>query len=222
MTDGQPKKRTRDGARAQQPEQADVDPAQQPAKLDDCRRCALWRNATQAVPGEGQRHAAIVLVGEQPGDMEDLQGKPFVGPAGALLDKALAEAGLKRHDVYVTNAVKHFKWIARGKRRLHKTPAQREVDACSYWLEQELAKPDVQVVVALGATALKAVLDDSHARLQDAFDKTIERGNQRVVATYHPSFALRAPDPDTRRNVYEKIVAALQTAQKLALERKAR
>ncbi|ADG17328.1 phage SPO1 DNA polymerase-related protein [Paraburkholderia atlantica] len=213
MTDRPQKKRARGDA---QSEPADVEPDQHPAKLGDCRRCALWRNATQAVPGEGQRHASIVLVGEQPGDMEDLQGKPFVGPAGALLDRALEEAGVKRNDVYVTNAVKHFKWIARGKRRLHKTPAQREVDACSYWLEQELDMPDVRVVVALGATALKAVVDDPHARLQDAFDKTLERGEQRVVATYHPSFALRAPDPETRREVYQRIVAALRTAQKLA------
>jgi DNA polymerase len=212
MTDRPPKQRAHGDARS---EQADVEPDQHPAKLNDCRRCALWRNATRAVPGEGQRHASIVLVGEQPGDMEDLQGKPFVGPAGTLLDKALEEAGVKRHDVYVTNAVKHFKWIARGKRRLHKTPAQREVDACSYWLQQDLDMPDVQVVVTLGATALKAVLDDPHARLQDAFDKTLERGEQGVVATYHPSFALRAPDPQTRREVYERIVVALRTAQKL-------
>ncbi|MGF6810233.1 uracil-DNA glycosylase family protein [Paraburkholderia sp. Clong3] len=213
MTD-RPRKRRADGDPKSEP--ADVEPDQHPAKLGDCRRCALWRNATQAVPGEGQRHASIVLVGEQPGDMEDLQGKPFVGPAGALLDRALEEAGVKRNEVYVTNAVKHFKWIARGKRRLHKTPAQREVDACGYWLEQELDMPHVRVVVALGATALKAVVHDSHARLQDAFDKTLERGEQRVVATYHPSFALRAPDPETRREVYERSVAALRTAQKLA------
>ena len=217
MTGKPPKQRAQGDVHS---EQTDVEPDQHPAKLDDCRRCALWRNATQAVAGEGQRHASIVLVGEQPGDMEDLQGKPFVGPAGALLDKALAEAGVERRDVYVTNAVKHFKWIARGKRRLHKTPAQREVDACSYWLEQELARPDVRVVVALGATALKAVLDDPHARLQDAFDQALKRGELRVVATYHPSFALRAPDPETRRDVYERIVAALRTAQKLAQDRK--
>jgi DNA polymerase len=213
MTERPSKKRARGGASAEQP---DVEPDQQPASLNDCRRCALWRNATQAVGGEGQRHASIVLVGEQPGDSEDLQGKPFVGPAGALLDKALEEAGVKRHDVYVTNAVKHFKWIARGKRRMHKTPAQREIDACSYWLEQELSMPDVRVIVTLGATALKAVLDDSHARLQDALGRTIERGAQRIVATYHPSFALRAPDPETRRDVYDSIVAALRNAQKLA------
>ncbi|MFT4067024.1 UdgX family uracil-DNA binding protein [Paraburkholderia sp.] len=212
MTERQSKKRAHGGASAEQP---DVEPDQQPATLNDCHRCALWRNATQAVGGEGRRHASIILVGEQPGDSEDLQGKPFVGPAGALLDKALEEAGVKRHDVYVTNAVKHFKWIARGKRRMHKTPAQREIDACSYWLEQELSMPDVRVIVALGATALKAVLDDSHARLQDALGRTIERGEQRVVATYHPSFALRAPDPDTRRDVYDNIVAALRMAEKL-------
>ena len=172
------------------------------------------------MPGEGPRHAAIVLVGEQPGDAEDVQGRPFVGPAGALLDKALEEAGLERKDVYVTNAVKHFKWMPRGKRRMHKTPGQREVEACGYWLERELRTAGARVIVALGATALKAVLDDSHARLQDVIGKSIEHGEQMVVASYHPSFALRAPDPATRRRVYEAIVAALQAADKLSHQRK--
>jgi uracil-DNA glycosylase len=198
----------------------DVQRDQQPATLDDCRRCALWRDATQAVPGEGPRHAAIMLVGEQPGDAEDVQGRPFVGPAGALLDKALEEAGLVRKDVYVTNAVKHFKWTPRGKRRMHKTPGQREIEACGYWLEQELQTAGARVIVALGATALKAVLDDSHARLQDVIGKSIEHGEQTVVASYHPSFALRAPDPETRRRVYDAIVAALQAADKLSHQRK--
>jgi uracil-DNA glycosylase len=198
----------------------DVERDQQPASLDACRRCALWRNATQAVPGEGPRHAPIMLVGEQPGDAEDVQGRPFVGPAGALLDKALEEAGLARGEVYVTNAVKHFKWTARGKRRMHKTPGQREVDACGYWFEKELRAVGPRVIVALGATALKAVLDDSHARLQDAVGKTIRHGEHAVVATYHPSFALRAPDSETRRRVYAEIVAALRTADKLSHSRK--
>ncbi|ABE35542.1 uracil-DNA glycosylase, 4 family protein [Paraburkholderia xenovorans LB400] len=211
MADDKQTRRSRSSAQSD----PDVERDQQPATLDECRRCTLWRNATQAVPGEGPRRASIMLVGEQPGDAEDLQGRPFVGPAGALLDKALEEAGLKRKDVYVTNAVKHFKWTPRGKRRMHKTPGQREIEACGYWLEQELRTVRARVIVALGATALKAVLDDSHARLQDALGKTIGHGEHLVVATYHPSFALRAPDPETRRHVYDTIVAALQTADKL-------
>ncbi|MFM0034627.1 UdgX family uracil-DNA binding protein [Paraburkholderia strydomiana] len=215
-TDDKPPRRTRGDTHPD----ADVERDQQPATLDDCRRCALWRNATQAVPGEGPRHAAIVLVGEQPGDAEDRQGRPFVGPAGALMDKALEEAGLVRNEVYVTNAVKHFKWTPRGKRRMHKTPGQREIDACEYWLKQELHRIGARVIVALGATALKAVLDDSHARLQDALGKAIEHGEHLVVATYHPSFALRAPDPATRQRVYATIVDALRSAEKLAHQRK--
>ncbi len=163
MADKKPVKRLRDSAQSD----PEVDRDQQPATLDECRRCALWRDATQAVPGEGPVGASIMLVGEQPGDAEDVQGRPFVGPAGALLDKALAEAGLGRDSVYVTNAVKHFKWTARGKRRMHKTPAQREVEACGYWLDQELRMAGLRIIVALGVTALKAVLGDSHSRLQD-------------------------------------------------------
>jgi DNA polymerase len=155
-----------------------------------------------------------MLIGEQPGDAEDLQGKPFVGPAGALLDKAMQDAGVARKEVYITNAVKHFKWTPRGKRRMHRTPGQREIEACEYWLAKELSSVGPQVIVTLGATALKAVLRDSHARLQDALGKTIEHDGQRIVATYHPSYALRAPDPETRREVYEAIVSAMYTAEK--------
>lgn len=216
MSDDKPAKRTR----VIKQSDPDVERDQQPATLDECRRCALWRDATQAVPGEGKRHAAIMLIGEQPGDAEDLQGRPFVGPAGALLDKALKEAGLDREEVYVTNAVKHFKWTPRGKRRMHKTPGQREIDACGYWLEHELRTTGARVIVALGATALRAVLDDSNARLQDLIDKPIEHGAQTIVATYHPSFALRAPDPATRQRVYDTIVGALQSANKLSHQRK--
>ncbi|MFP3563393.1 UdgX family uracil-DNA binding protein [Paraburkholderia sp. SIMBA_030] len=211
MVDEKPIKRTR-GSAQPGPE---VDRDQQPAIMDECRRCALWANATQAVPGEGPVPASIILVGEQPGDAEDVQGRPFVGPAGALLDKALTEAGLGRDSVYVTNAVKHFKWTPRGKRRMHKTPAQREIEACGYWLDQELRTVGPWVIVTLGATALKAVLEDAHSRLQDALGKTIEHGEHWVVATYHPSFALRAPDPATRQRVYAAIVEALRTADKL-------
>src|SRR3954453_14540949 len=119
----------------------------QPATLDRCRRCDLWRHATQAVPGVGPALARIMLVGEQPGDQEDLQGLPFVGPAGAVLEKAMAQAGMERDSIYLTNAVKHFKWELRGKRRLHKTPAQKEITACHLWLEEELARVRPDVVV---------------------------------------------------------------------------
>src|SRR4029453_9929923 len=138
--------------------QPGVEPDQAPESLDECRRCALWEHATQAVPGKGPRHAPIMIVGEQPGDQEDLQGKPFVGPAGAMLDRALEEAGVARREVYVTNAVKHFKWEPRGKRRLHKTPNSRDIAACRPWLHAELDLIKPRVLVALGATATGAIL----------------------------------------------------------------
>jgi len=188
------------------------DPGQQPGRLEDCRRCGLWRDATQAVPGEGRRPARIMLVGEQPGDKEDLAGLPFVGPAGALLDRALREAGVARDAVYVTNAVKHFKWQARGKRRMHKTPAQREIEACHYWLEDELRAVRPRVVVALGATALHAVTRDSALRLTPVLGQTLQHEGLAIIATYHPSFALRAPDAQARQRAYDAIVDALRKA----------
>ncbi|GAB1578772.1 UdgX family uracil-DNA binding protein [Bordetella petrii] len=195
---------------------AETDPDQQPARLEDCRRCGLWRNATQAVPGEGRRSASIMLVGEQPGDKEDLAGQPFVGPAGALLDRALRDAEVDRKMVYVTNAVKHFKWQLRGKRRMHKTPAQREIEACHYWLEDELRAVKPRVVVALGATALHAVMEAKSLALTPLLGRTLEHDGLTVVAAYHPSYALRAPDASARRRAYETIVAALAQAARLA------
>ena len=189
---------------------------QQPHTLDECRRCELWEHATQAVPGEGAKKARIMLVGEQPGDQEDLAGHPFVGPAGALLDRAMATAGVDRKKVYVTNAVKHFKWEPRGKRRLHKTPAQKEILACHYWLEGELEQVAPKVVVALGSTALKAVLEDSHATLKDFMDEPVQHGGRWVVATYHPAYALRVPGADERARAVAAIVAALRKADELA------
>jgi len=194
---------------------ADVDPQQQPESLDACRRCALWRDATQAVPGAGDVPATLMLVGEQPGDSEDRAGLPFVGPAGRLLDSALAEAGIDRETVYVTNAVKHFKWELRGKRRLHRTPAQREVEACAYWLEREVANVQPKVIVALGATALRAVLGDPHARLNAWMDRTAKAGARTVIATWHPSYVLRAPDPAARDEARAHIVEALRRAHAL-------
>jgi uracil-DNA glycosylase len=195
--------------------QPGVEPDQTPASLGECRRCALWEHATQAVPGVGPHHAPMMIVGEQPGDQEDLQGKPFVGPAGAMLDKALHDAGVTRKEVFVTNAVKHFKWEARGKRRMHKTPAQREINACHYWLDRETEAVKPQVIVALGSTALKSVLSDSKATLQASMGQAIEANGRVIVATYHPSFVLRAPDPETRDAAYHAIVDALREAHRL-------
>ncbi|TWI61601.1 DNA polymerase [Pseudoduganella lurida] len=189
---------------------------QQPTSLDECRRCDLWQDATQAVAGQGARHAKIMLVGEQPGDQEDLAGKPFVGPAGELLDRAMDGAGLDRRKVYVTNAVKHFKWEPRGKRRLHKTPAQKEVMACHYWLETELATVAPQVLVALGSTALKSILQSGSVTMKDYLDAPFQHEGRWVVATYHPAYALRVPDAASRQAAFEAIVEALKTAQRLA------
>lgn len=193
----------------------ETDPDQQPDSLEACRRCALWRDATQGVPGEGAKHAPIMMVGEQPGDSEDRAGKPFVGPAGKLLDNAMREAGVARDDVFITNAVKHFKWELRGKRRLHKTPAQREVEACRYWLDQELENVGPRVVIALGSTALKTLLQDPHVRLQDYFGTVTEHGGRLVLATWHPSYALRSPDPETRHKAFSDIVETLGKASAL-------
>jgi DNA polymerase len=188
----------------------------EPSTLDECRRCDLYKNATQAVPGLGAKRAKIMLVGEQPGDQEDIAGLPFVGPAGQLLDRAIAQAQLDRAKLYVTNAVKHFKWEPRGKRRMHKTPAQREVDACHYWLEGELRSVKPDVVVALGSTALKAVLQDPRATLKEAMDEPFQHDGRWIVATYHPSYALRVPDHDAREQAFNAIVAALERARQIA------
>jgi uracil-DNA glycosylase family protein len=182
------------------------------AAARNCRDCPLWAHATQTVFGEGDPHARLMLVGEQPGDVEDREGHPFVGPAGRILDQALREAGIDRHRVYVTNAVKHFKWEPRGKRRLHKTPAQREAAACRQWLEGEIEAVAPALLVALGATAAKALLGP-------AFRITRERGKiQRpeglpaVLATYHPSFVLRTKDRPEGGEVYRQFVADLVAA----------
>jgi uracil-DNA glycosylase family protein len=164
-----------------------------------CRGCHLWRGATQTVFGEGLKRARVVFVGEQPGDKEDRAGKPFVGPAGRELDKALEAVGIDRGDAYVTNVVKHFKFEERGRRRMHKTPKRFEIQACLPWLEQELAVLDPQAVVLLGATAAKALMGST-------FRVTRERGKPLdselaplVTATIHPSAILRAPDDDARQ-----------------------
>src|SRR6202163_2744373 len=164
----------------------------------NCHACHLWKRGTQTVFGEGGPDAKVIFVGEQPGDREDLEGKPFVGPAGGLLDKALVEAGIDRTKVYVTNAVKHFKWEPRGKRRIHKKPNSREIAACRPWLEAELRVVRAGVLVCLGATAAQAVFGP-------AFRVTRERSKileselaPKVVATVHPSSLLRQPDEESR------------------------
>lgn len=160
-------------------------------RLQDCHRCELWKRATQAVPGEGHRPSALMLVGEQPGDEEDRQGHPFVGPAGRLLDALIAEAGLARSDLYVTNAVKHFKWEARGKRRLHKKPSLGEIRACNVWLEREIEQVTPQALVALGATALRAL--GVSMTIERARGETLRHSaGAWIVASYHPSAILRA------------------------------
>jgi uracil-DNA glycosylase family protein len=163
-----------------------------------CQACDLWKRGTQTVFGEGSRRAAVLFVGEQPGNEEDMSGRPFVGPAGRLLDKALDEAGIERSRAYVTNVVKHFKWEPRGKRRIHAKPNPLEITACLPWLEAELEVVKPKVVVCLGATAAQALLGKK-------FRVTRERGKlfasplaARVMATVHPSSILRAPDDETR------------------------
>lgn len=182
--------------------------------VSDCRGCPLWRRATQAVFGEGAQRSAVMLVGEQPGDREDREGRPFVGPAGRLLDEALAEAGIDRTQAYLTNVVKHFKWMARGTRRIHAKPTWAEVTACRPWLDAELAVVKPDVLVCLGATAAQALLGRS-------FRVTRERGRPvesdlapHVLATIHPSAILRA-DAESRARERAALVDDLMVAASL-------
>jgi len=181
-----------------------------------CTACPLYKNATQTVFGEGAKGATLMLVGEQPGDQEDRVGKPFVGPAGQLLDRALVEAGIKRNEVYVTNTVKHFKWEPRGKRRIHQKPRARDIAACRPWLEAELRVVRPDVLVCLGSTAAQAIFGSS-------FRVTRQRGQvlesdlaERVVATVHPSSILRQRDEESRHREYTVFVADLRAAQSAA------
>jgi uracil-DNA glycosylase family protein len=183
--------------------------------LQTCRRCDLWKDATQAVPGEGARRAVLMLVGEQPGDEEDRRGHPFVGPAGRLLDAAIAAAGLERSDLYITNAVKHFKWEPRGKRRLHKKPGIGEIRACSVWLEQEIAEVHPRVIVALGGTALRALTGAALSIESARRQKLRHSAGPFVVATYHPSAILRSQGEHSAE-LRQHLVKDLRRARELA------
>lgn len=198
------------------PLQPDIAPWPDRCVVNTCRRCTLWARATQGVPGEGSRSAPLFAVGEQPGDEEDREGEPFVGPAGRLLRAMMERAGIAAADVYLTNAVKHFGWEPRGVRRVHKTPAQREVDACHAWLEAELAEVEPRVVIALGRTALQSVLQ-RHLAIGDGRGMALAlRDGTPVIATYHPSAVLRAVDPVRRRELEAILVADLKRARSLA------
>ncbi|WP_144148464.1 UdgX family uracil-DNA binding protein [Paraburkholderia sp. BCC1884] len=187
-------------------------PLREPAgPLAACRRCALWRNAQQAVAGVGPAQAAIMVVGEQPGEDENQHGEPFTGPAGQLLDAVLARAGLERTALYLTYAVKHYKWETLDQQRVHRTPAHREVEACRYWLEKELAQVAPHVVVTLGASALKA-LTGAHVNLSEYLGQTIQHGDRLIVPTWHPSYALRTADARLREDIVGKIVMAFERA----------
>jgi len=184
--------------------------------LDDCRRCDLWEHATQGVPGEGPPGAPLMLVGEQPGNDEDLEGVPFVGPAGRLLRALLDEAGIPVARVYMTNAVKHFSFVLRGKRRIHKTPLQRQVAACHVWLEGELVRERPAVIVTLGATALAAVIGRRISITDARAGPIADSQGTPIVATYHPSAILRAPDHDARAALRATLLADLVRAAKIA------
>ena len=201
-------KRPTDDAAKLIPDRPTLDKVRAAAK--DCRACDLWRHATQTVFGEGARKTKLMLIGEQPGDAEDLAGHPFVGPAGKLLVRALEDAGIDRAGVYVTNVVKHFKWEPRGKRRIHKKPNAREIAACRPWLDTEIALVKPRAIVCLGATAAQALLGRQ-------FKVTAERGvfissplAPLVIATVHPSSILRAPDDETRRQELKRFTADLR------------
>jgi len=174
-----------------------------------CRNCPLWENATQTVFGAGDVHAKVMLVGEQPGDEEDRKGLPFVGPAGRLLDRALEAAGVDRKHIYVTNAVKHFKWEPRGKRRLHKTPLQREIEACGQWLQGEIAAIRPQVIVCLGATAARALIKATF-RVSTMRGRFVQSPHAPFVfATLHPSALLRLRDETEREAQFARFVEDL-------------
>jgi DNA polymerase len=186
-------------------------------RANDCEACDLWLRGTQTVFGEGARRAKVMFVGEQPGDKEDLEGKPFVGPAGALLDKALVEAGIDRNQTYVTNAVKHFKWEPRGKRRIHKKPNSLEISACRAWLDAEIDVVKPNVVVCLGATAAQSLLGRAFRVTKQRGELLEFRGGTKIAATVHPSSILRAPDDEARHREMQLFINDLRLIAKFVL-----
>jgi DNA polymerase len=183
-----------------------------PALVDACRRCPLYKHATQGVPGEGPPAARLMLVGEQPGDQEDLAGKPFVGPAGAVLDRALAEAGVPRAETYVTNAVRHFKHELRGKRRLHKTPNTAEVTACRWWLDEERRLIRPRLILAMGGTAALSVFGTAMPIGKNRGTVFQLEDQAQAMITVHPSYLLRMPDPAAKREAYGRFAEDLAAA----------
>src|SRR5436190_15111640 len=193
---------------AQIPDDADLDDLRDAAA--ECTACPLYRNATQTVFGEGPERAAVMFVGEQPGDTEDLAGHPFVGGAGKLLDRCLEAAGVDRSRAYVTNAVKHFKWVPRGTRRIHSKPGSMEIAACFPWLEAEIAAVKPRIIVALGATAAQALFGKAFRVTRDRGRPVPSRWAAYPVATVHPSSLLRAPDEETRHRETERFIEDLK------------
>ena len=181
----------------------------------NCKACDLWKRSTQTVFGEGDPNAKVMFVGEVPGDQEDLAGKPFVGPAGSLLGRAFAEAGIDRSKIYVTNAVKHFNWEPRGKRRIHKKPSASEIAACRPWLNAEIDRLKPQAIVCLGATAAQALLGKNFRVTQHRGEFIDSPLAQYVTATVHPSSILRAPDEETRHEEMKRFVADLKKVAKV-------
>jgi uracil-DNA glycosylase len=182
--------------------------------VNACRRCSLWRNATQGVPGEGPTRSEMMLVGEQPGDAEDIEGHPFVGPAGAILDRALKEAGIERKTVFVSNAVKHFKFEPRGKRRIHSKPNAGEIEACHWWLGEELKFVKPKLVVALGATAARSVLGHTVTVSSIRGLPTPFTATAHAWVTIHPSYLLRIQDDAQQRAEYDRFIDDLMGAKR--------
>ncbi|MGN6516902.1 MAG: UdgX family uracil-DNA binding protein [Rhizomicrobium sp.] len=181
-----------------------------------CTACPLYKHATQAVFGAGAAHASIVLVGEQAGDSADISGKPFVGPAGQVLDRALADAGIEREKTYVTNAVKHFKFEPRGKRRIHSKPNASEIKACHQWIARELGVIEPDLVVALGATAAQSLMGKGMPIGRNRGHELTWADGRRGLITVHPSYLLRIPDADSKEREYKAFVRDLKLAAKLA------
>jgi uracil-DNA glycosylase len=204
------------GAEEFLPEQMSLSSLEQAA--EGCRGCDLWENATQTVFGEGAAKATMMLVGEQPGDREDVEGKPFVGPAGRVLDEGLEAAGIPRASVYVTNAVKHFRWVRRGKRRLHEKPNSQQVRACRPWLEAELKTVRPRLLVLMGATAAQSVLGPTFRVTQHRGQRLATTYGVPAVATVHPSSILRSPDDASRQEAMQAFIADLRSAQRVLIQ----